>query len=81
MVLKGMGHYLISHYLTFKLRNVVDPVIKINYYFLQPQNLLLCMLADKQPHVKELALRWILSARLADNDIIRANVRSFSVPK
>lgn len=66
-----------TRYLSRRLRNIVDPVIQRNAFFLHPENLLICMLADDRTHVKELALRRVLKARLTHDQ----KLRSFAVPK
>ena len=41
-----------SRYLDSQLKSVVDPVIQRNAYFIHPENLLICMLADNRTHIK-----------------------------
>ncbi|GBP43074.1 hypothetical protein EVAR_96336_1 [Eumeta japonica] len=55
----------LTRYLPTTLKNIVDPVIQRNAYFAHPENLLLAMLTDFQPHIRELAARRILKARSA----------------
>lgn len=66
-----------SRYLKAELKNIIDPVIQRNAYFLHPENILISMLADDRIHVRELALRRILKARTAGHQTLR----SFVIPK
>lgn len=66
-----------SRYLTNDLKKVVDPVIQRNAFFSHPENLLLAMITDERPHIRELALRRILKSR---KQKCTRSVRSFSVP-
>ena len=66
-----------SRYLTETLKAVVDPVIQRNAYFSHPENLLLAMLTDDRPEIRELALRRILKARKQETG---SQMRLFSVP-
>jgi len=70
-----MIHY--SRYLDDSLKKVIDPVIQRNAYFAHPDNLLLCMIADDRPHIRELGLRRILKAKNSETD---ASIRSFGMP-
>ncbi|GBP27482.1 hypothetical protein EVAR_14303_1 [Eumeta japonica] len=55
----------LTRYLPTTLKNIFDPIIQRNAYFAHPENLLLVMLTDFQPHIRELAARRILKARSA----------------
>jgi hypothetical protein len=66
-----------SRYLTDELKAIVDPVIQRNSYFAHPENLLLSMMTDEQPSIRELALRRILKAR---DQPKRKGIRQFTVP-
>ena len=66
-----------SRYLGDDLQKVVDPVIQRNAFFSHPENLLLAMLTDEKPAMRELAMRRILKARKQPST---NKVRSFSVP-
>jgi len=55
-----------SRYLSPKHKKVVDPVILHNVYFADPQNLLLAMMTDRRPRIRELGLRQVMKARAAD---------------
>ena len=66
-----------SLYHTDELKAIVDPVIQHNSYFAHPENLLLSMMTDDRPHIRELALRRILKAR---DQSKRKGVRQFTVP-
>lgn len=52
-----------SRYLKKDLHRVVDPVVQRNGYFAHPENLLLSMLTDARPHIRELGVRRIMKAR------------------
>jgi len=64
-------------YQTDELKATVEPVIQRNSYFAHPENLLLSMMTDDRPHIRELALRRILKAR---DQLKRKGVRQFTVP-
>ena len=66
-----------SRYLTDELKKVVDPVIQRNAFFSHPENLLLAMLTDERPDIRELALRRIVKSRKQKRT---SSVRSFCVP-
>lgn len=68
-----------SRYLQQDLKSVIDPVIQRNVYFLRPENLLICLLHDTRPHIRELALRRILNAKTQDNR--SRNIRPFVIPQ
>jgi len=55
-----------SRYLSPKHKKIVDPVIQRNAYFAHPENLLLAMITDHRPHIRELGLRRVMKARAAD---------------
>ena len=57
-------------------KTVIDPVIQRNAYAAHPENLLLSLLSDDQPHVQELGLRRILKARAVRSP----GVRKFDIP-
>ena len=58
-------------------RKVVDKVIQHNAYFSHPENLLIAMIHDDSPVVRELGYRRILKAR----STVQKETRSFVVPK
>jgi len=64
-------------YQTDELKAIVDLVIQRNSDFAHPENLLLSMMTDDRPHIRELTLRRILKAR---DQPIRKGVRQFTVP-
>lgn len=66
-----------SRYLSTEHKKIVDPVIKRNAYFAHPENLLLAMITDHRPHIRELGLRRIMKARGAD---VSGEIRRFVVP-
>jgi len=70
MMIKNM------RYQTDELKAIVDPVIERNSYFAHPENLLLSMMTDDRPQIRELALHQILKAR---DQPKRKGVRQFTV--
>ncbi|GBN27282.1 hypothetical protein AVEN_13493-1 [Araneus ventricosus] len=52
-----------TRYLHTELKAQVDPVIQRNSYFSHRENLLIAMLTDSEPHVRELEVHLILKAR------------------
>jgi len=60
-----------------RTEGIVDPVIQRNSYFAHPKNLLLSMMTDDRPHIRELALLRILKAREQPK---RKGVRQFTMP-
>ncbi|GBM46713.1 hypothetical protein AVEN_79793-1 [Araneus ventricosus] len=49
-----------SRYLSQDLKDVVTGVICRNPFFAHPENILLCMLKDERPYIRELAARRII---------------------
>src|SRR6218665_1082019 len=72
---------LFSRYLPPDLRAIVDKVIKRNGYYGHSENILLCMLSDERPHIRELAFRHTLAARKETASNSSRTVRQFRVPK
>lgn len=68
----------LSRYLPEYLKKIIDPVMARNAYFAHPENILLEMLNDERPHIRQLAVCRILKARSnsASNEL-----RTFMVPK
>ncbi|CAH1109748.1 unnamed protein product [Psylliodes chrysocephalus] len=66
----------LSRYLNNELKVVIDPVIKRNAYFCHPENLLLAMLSDDRPTIRQLGLRRIMKVRTK----ISTDVREFVIP-
>ena len=67
----------LTRYLPTTLKAVIDPVIQRNSYFAHPENLLLAMITDPQPQIRELAARRILKAR----SVTSKKLRLFQLPK
>ena len=65
-----------SRYLPRNIRSVLDIVIQQNGYFGNVENLLLSMITDERPQIRELSLRQILKARRHK----RTSVCTFKVP-
>ena len=66
-----------SRYLSPEHKKIVDPVIHRNVYFTHLENLLLAMMTDHRPHIRELGLRRVMKARAADPG---KQIRMFKVP-
>ena len=69
-----------SRYLSPKHKETVDPVIHRNAYFVHPENLLLAMLTDHRPHIREMSLRRVMKARAAKPAHLSGQIRWFKVP-
>ncbi|GBO10275.1 hypothetical protein AVEN_107066-1 [Araneus ventricosus] len=69
----------IIEYLSQDLKDVVDGVICRNSFFAHPENILLCMLKDERPHIRELAARRIIKSRESSSNV--KSVRVFLRPK
>ena len=52
-----------SRYLPAVLRKVVNKVIQPNAFFGHQENILLAMISEEQPHIRELGVRRIQRAR------------------
>ena len=65
-----------SRYLPENLCSVLNSVIQRNGYFGHVENLLLSMITDERPRIRELGLRRILKARRYK----RTSIRTFKVP-
>lgn len=50
-------------YLSDALKNIVHPVLQNNAHWAHPENLLVAMLADDRPEIREQAIETILKAR------------------
>lgn len=67
----------LSRYLPQKLKKVVDPVIQRNGYFAHPENLLLAVITDENPNMRELGIRRFLKSRQSK----ATRIRKFEIPK
>ena len=67
-----------TRYLSPELREIVDPVIQRNGFFGHSENILLAMITDSRKHIRELAHRRIIAARMEHSS--SALVRQFRVP-
>lgn len=65
-------------YLSDDLKTIVMKAIQRNAFFAHPENVLLAMLQDSAPHIRELALRRVLKAR---KESTGQKVREFCLPK
>lgn len=63
-----------------RIQSIVMPVVQRNAYFAHPESVLLCMISDERPHIRELGWRRIKNVR-ATCRASSSNVRSFKVPK
>ncbi|GBN13580.1 hypothetical protein AVEN_120593-1 [Araneus ventricosus] len=68
-----------SRYLSQDIKDVVDGVICRNSFFAHPENILLCMLKDERPHIRELAARRIITSRESSSNV--KSVHPFLPPK
>jgi len=68
----------LSRQFSDQVRHVIDPVIQRNAYFAHPENLLLAMIADERPHIRQLGLHRILKARTQMKKGIRFCVPSIN---
>ncbi|KAB0804159.1 hypothetical protein PPYR_01129, partial [Photinus pyralis] len=66
----------LSRYLSDELKEIIDPVIQRNAYASHPENVLLSMITDNRPHIRELGLRRVLKARKE----ARVGVREYIIP-
>lgn len=66
----------LSRYMEPKYRHIIDRVIKNNCYFGHPENVLLAMIHDDSPTIRELGLRRIMKARSTFSE----ELRRFSLP-
>ncbi|KAG0726342.1 hypothetical protein GWK47_036814 [Chionoecetes opilio] len=71
------GMMVRTRYLSSSLKKVVDPVIRRNGFCGHPENVLLAMITDEQPHIRELGLRRIMKAR---SHVSANKIRRFRVP-
>jgi len=69
-----------TRYLPQELKAIVDPVLQNNAFSLHPENLVLSMITDERPVVRELGLRKILKGRNRASAVCN-QVRRFQVPK
>lgn len=69
----------LSEYLEKNLKDIIYPVIQRNSFFAHPENILLAMIVDERPHVRQLAYRRIMASRKSVSSY--AGVRKFAVPK
>src|SRR6218665_3585727 len=69
---------VLSRYLSDDILAIIDPVIHRNAYFGHCENVLLSMITDERPVIRELALCRILKAR---NSKATRTVRRFKVPQ
>jgi hypothetical protein len=60
-----------------EVKAAIDPVIQRNAYVAHSENMLLAMVADERPHIRQLGLRCIIKAR---SQVI-TGVRQFRPPK
>ena len=58
------------------LLRVIDPLIQRKGYFGHPENLLLSMITDTRPYIRQLGVRRIIKARKEANPVM---VRVFKV--
>ena len=80
---KGAKHLWLmgklSRFLPPEARLVVDNCIQRNGFYGHPENVLLSMLADDRPEIRELSVRRIKKARQTNST--STNIRKFTLPK
>ena len=59
-----------------ELKKIIDPVIQRNSYFAHPENVILAMITDHQPHIRELRFRKVMNARVLKQS---RQIRKFKV--
>lgn len=62
------------------VQKIVLPVLQRNAYFAHPENILLCMISDSRPYVRELAWRKIKKCRAVAKDS-PTRTRTFKIPE
>ena len=65
---------------SIEVQKVVFPVLKRNGYFAHPENILLSMISDSRPNIRELAWRRIKNARVARKGL-SSRPRVFKIPE
>ena len=68
---------LCNKFLEDDVFEVVKPVIQRNAFFAHPENILIAMINDERPHIRELAWRRVLKARSQSSEV----VRQFKLPE
>ena len=66
-----------TKYLPQNLKNIVHPVLQRNAFFAHVENVILAMMCDDRNHIRELALRRVLSIRSSKTE----DIRKFIIPK
>ena len=66
-----------SCYLSQEHKKIIDPVLHHNSFFAHPENIILAMITDHRPHIRELGLRRVMKARAAKPS---GKIRKFKVP-
>lgn len=69
----------LSRYLRDDLKQIMDNTIQSNGFFAHPESLLVAMLADERKHIRQLAVRRILSLRTKKAS--QNGIRKFLIPK
>ena len=65
-----------SRYLSQEHEQIIDPVLHRNSYFAHPENIILAMITDHRPHIREQGLRRVMKARAATPN---GKIRNFKV--
>lgn len=68
-----------SRSLSDESRNIVHQVLQNNAFFAQHENLLIAMIHDESPAIREIGYRRIIKAR--ENPVHRNTIRKFQQPK
>lgn len=67
-----------TRYLPDNIKKIIDPVIQRNAFFCHPENMMLAMIMDKSPSIRELGYRRILKSR--NEPSAEGYVRDFIMP-
>ena len=52
-----------SRFLSQEHKTIIDPVLHRNSYFAHSENIILAMITDRRPHIRELGLCWVMKTR------------------
>ncbi len=52
-----------TRHLPDNIKQIIDPVIQRNAFFCHPENMMLAMIMDERPHIRELGYRRMLKSR------------------
>lgn len=67
-----------TRYLPDNIKVILDPVVQRNAFFCHPENMMLAMIMDERPHIREIGYRRILKSR--NEPSAKGYVRDFKIP-